>query len=66
MIQNWQNIYSEFNVVAFTLFDFKVYWYGIMYVLALLVALFIAKYFVKKINLIFQIQCWIITLFGLK
>lgn len=48
MIQNWQNIYSEFNVVAFTLFDFKVYWYGIMYVLALLVALFIAKYFVKK------------------
>ncbi|MCW1360226.1 prolipoprotein diacylglyceryl transferase [Campylobacter sp. US33a] len=47
-MQNWQNIYSEFNVVAFTLFDFKVYWYGIMYVLALLVALFIAKYFVKK------------------
>lgn len=34
--------------VAFSLFGFNVHWYGIMYVLALLIALWMAKYFVKK------------------
>ena len=44
----WQNIYSNFNVVAFTVGDFKVHWYSLMYVIALLLALFIAKIFVKR------------------
>lgn len=48
MLEHWQNIYSHFNVVAFSLFGFKVYWYSLMYITALLLALFIAKYFVKK------------------
>ncbi|TQR32408.1 prolipoprotein diacylglyceryl transferase [Campylobacter sp. MIT 99-7217] len=44
----WQNIYSNFDVVAFELFGLKVHWYSLMYIFALLLALFIAKYFVKK------------------
>lgn len=44
----WNEIYSHFDPVAFSLFGLKVHWYGIMYVLALLVALFLGKYFAKK------------------
>ena len=44
----WQNIYSNFDVVAFTVAGFKVHWYSLMYITALLLALFIGKYFVKK------------------
>jgi len=48
VIQFWQHIYSNFNPIAFSFFSFKVHWYGIMYVLALLIALSMAKYIVKK------------------
>ncbi len=44
----WQHIYSHFDVIAFSLFGFHIYWYSLMYITALLLALFIAKYFVKK------------------
>lgn len=44
----WQNIYSHFDPVAFNIGPFAVHWYGIMYVSALLGAIFIAKWFVKK------------------
>lgn len=44
----WNNIYQNFNPIAFNLFGFNIHWYGIMYVLALLSALGMAKYFVKK------------------
>ena len=47
----WQHIYSNFNPIAFELFGFKVHWYGIMYVFALLSALWFAKYLIKKDNL---------------
>lgn len=47
----WQNIYSNFNVVAFEIFGLKVHWYGIMYVIALISALFLAKFFVKKFKM---------------
>ncbi|MCR2062815.1 prolipoprotein diacylglyceryl transferase [Campylobacter helveticus] len=47
----WQNIYANFDVVAFNVFGFKVHWYGIMYAIALILALFLAKFFVKKFNL---------------
>ncbi|MDR0666088.1 MAG: prolipoprotein diacylglyceryl transferase [Campylobacteraceae bacterium] len=44
----WQNIYAHFDPVAFNIGPFAVHWYGIMYVSALLGAIFIAKWFVKK------------------
>lgn len=47
----WNNIYSNFDPIAFNLGSISVHWYGIMYVLALLTALGAAKYFVKKDNL---------------
>ncbi|MDZ7819728.1 MAG: prolipoprotein diacylglyceryl transferase [Aliarcobacter sp.] len=47
----WQNIYSNFDPVAFNLGPVAVHWYGIMYALALLSAIFVAKWFIKKDNL---------------
>ena len=44
----WQNIYNNFDPIAFSIFGFGVHWYGIMYILALVSALFMAKYIVKK------------------
>lgn len=44
----WQNIYSHFNPVAFNLGSIAVHWYGIMYALALLSAIFVAKWLIKK------------------
>ncbi|CAA6811068.1 MAG: Prolipoprotein diacylglyceryl transferase (EC [uncultured Campylobacterales bacterium] len=46
-MQNWNNIYSLFDPVAFSIFGFKIHWYGIMYVLALIVAVYSATYFLK-------------------
>ncbi|RDU72706.1 prolipoprotein diacylglyceryl transferase [Helicobacter aurati] len=43
----WNNIYSYFTPVAFELFGFSVHWYGLAYVLALLIAFILAKYFIK-------------------
>jgi len=47
----WQNIYSNFDPVAFNLGPVAVHWYGIMYALALISAIFVAKWFIKKDNL---------------
>ncbi len=44
----WNHIYEQFNPVAFHLFSIPVHWYGMMYVLALVSALYIAKWIVKK------------------
>ncbi len=44
----WNNIYNNFDPVALDLGFISVHWYGIMYVLALLSALWIAKWFIKK------------------
>ncbi len=44
----WNNIYSNFDPIAFDLGFISVHWYGIMYVLALVTALGAAKYFMKK------------------
>ncbi len=43
----WNNIYNHFDPVAFSIFGLKVHWYGMMYVLALLSALFVAKWIAK-------------------
>ncbi len=45
---SWNHIYDTFNPVAFHIFSLPVHWYGMMYVLALLSALYIGKYFIKK------------------
>lgn len=44
----WNHIYANFDPVAFSIFSLKVHWYGIMYVLALLAALMMAKWIVTK------------------
>lgn len=44
----WNHIYEHFDPVAFHLFSIPVHWYGIMYVLALLTALWAAKWIVGK------------------
>lgn len=44
----WNNVYSQFDPVAFSIFGILVHWYGIMYVLALLMALFVAKWLAKR------------------
>ncbi|MFL1705759.1 prolipoprotein diacylglyceryl transferase [Campylobacter sp. MOP7] len=49
----WNEIYNNFDPVAFKIFSISVHWYGLMYVLALLVALGVAKFIVKfdKVNI---------------
>lgn len=47
----WQHIYEHFDPVAFSIFSFPVHWYGMMYVLALLSALYVAKAIVSRDNL---------------
>jgi len=44
----WNNIYSNFDPIAFHLFSIKVHWYGIMYVLALISAYMFAKWLIKR------------------
>jgi phosphatidylglycerol:prolipoprotein diacylglycerol transferase len=53
-MNSWNNIYDSFNPIAFHIFSLPVHWYGIMYVLALLSALYIGKYFIKKDKLDFS------------
>lgn len=50
-MQFWQNIYTQFDPVAFHLGSIAVHWYGIMYAAALLSAIFVAKWIIKKDNL---------------
>ena len=51
---SWNHIYETFDPIAFHIFSFPVHWYGMMYVLALVTALYIGKYFLKKDNLEFK------------
>ena len=51
MLDFWQNIYSHFDPVALHIGPIAVHWYGILYVTALIVALFAAKWYVKKDNI---------------
>lgn len=39
----WNHIYENFNPIAFTVFSFPLHWYGMMYVIALVSALYVAK-----------------------
>lgn len=53
-MNSWNHIYDHFNPVAFHIFSLPVHWYGMMYVFALLVALSVGKYFIKKDKLDFS------------
>ncbi len=44
----WNNIYTNFDPVAFKVLGFSVHWYGMMYVLALLSALYVGKQSLEK------------------
>lgn len=50
-MQWWQNIYSNFDPIAFNLFGIAVHWYGIMYALALIGAIAVAHWIIKKDNM---------------
>jgi len=50
-METWNNIYSNFDPVAFNLFGASVHWYGIMYAIALLSAIAVAHWIIKKDNL---------------
>ncbi|MEE8589250.1 MAG: prolipoprotein diacylglyceryl transferase [Sulfurimonadaceae bacterium] len=47
-MEYWNHIYEHFDPIAFTIFSFPVHWYGMMYVLALISALYVAKSIVKR------------------
>lgn len=47
-MEAWNNIYNTFDPVAFKIFDISVHWYGVMYALALISAISIAHWIVKK------------------
>lgn len=49
-MQYWNHIYEHFDPVAFSLFGLPVHWYGMMYVLALVAALYGAKWYVRYDN----------------
>ncbi len=44
----WNHIYEHFNPIAFDLGFISIHWYGIMYISALLLALWFAKWIIKK------------------
>jgi len=47
-MEYWNHIYEHFNPIAIDLGVVSLHWYGIMYILALLTALWFAKWIVKK------------------
>ncbi|WP_457561428.1 prolipoprotein diacylglyceryl transferase family protein, partial [Caminibacter sp.] len=50
MIDFWQHIYSHINPIAFQIGSFKIHWYAIMYITALVVGFYAAIYFGKKLG----------------
>ncbi len=47
-MNNWNLIYQHFDRVAINIFGINIYWYGICYALALVIAFLGIKYFIKK------------------
>jgi phosphatidylglycerol---prolipoprotein diacylglyceryl transferase len=47
-METWNNIYTVFDPVAFSIGSLSVHWYGIMYATAFISAVMIAKWLVKK------------------
>ncbi|HHH19018.1 MAG TPA: prolipoprotein diacylglyceryl transferase [Campylobacterales bacterium] len=53
-MEYWNHIYEHFNPVALDLGIISIHWYGIMYISALLVALWFAKWIIKRDNIPIQ------------
>jgi len=49
-MESWKNIYNYFEPVAFSIGSLHIHWYGIMYALALLLAIVVAHWLIKKDN----------------
>lgn len=47
----WQNIYSHISPIAFSCFGFKIHWYSLMYILALVSGYFLGVIFGKRLGL---------------
>jgi len=52
----WNLFYTHFDPIAFEFFGFKVHWYGLCYVGALLLALVIASFLLKRFPARFAIE----------
>lgn len=52
----WNLFYTHFDPIAFELFGLRVHWYGLCYVGALLLALFIASFLIKRFPARFAIE----------
>jgi len=50
-MEYWNHIYEHFNPVAVDFGFISIHWYGIMYISALLVALWFAKWIIKRDNI---------------
>jgi len=50
-MEYWNHIYEHFNPIALDLGFISIHWYGIMYISALLTALWFAKWIIKKDNM---------------
>ncbi len=55
-MEYWNHIYEHFNPIAFNLGIISVHWYGIMYISALLTALWFAKWIIKKDSINIEIE----------
>lgn len=47
-MNSWNLIYQNFDRIAFSVFGINIYWYGLAYAGALIIALYAVSYFVKK------------------
>ncbi|MEA1915646.1 MAG: prolipoprotein diacylglyceryl transferase [Campylobacterota bacterium] len=47
-MNNWQHIYANFDPIAFTLGPISVHWYGLMYAFALISAIVVTKWLIRK------------------
>ena len=50
-VEFWNHIYEHFNPIAVDFGFISIHWYGIMYISALLLALWFAKWIIKKDNM---------------
>ena len=50
-METWNNIYTHFDPIALSIGSISIHWYGILYATALLSAIIIAHWIIKKDNL---------------
>jgi phosphatidylglycerol:prolipoprotein diacylglycerol transferase len=55
-LEYWNHIYEHFNPIAVDLDIISIHWYGIMYISALLIALWFAKWLIKRDNVDIRVE----------